>query len=563
MIGKAFIRIAFIAAVIACAGCTHLIPDLSNEDITVDHDVVEEDAAVDVDMVRPDVHDDTHDNPDAAVDAVDVVDATDIMEDISDVMADDVGEEEYECLLPEHCTDGDICNGDETCDPETHTCVEGLLRDDGFLCGEAPRKICLDHECTESICGDGFVDEGGGEFCEPPGVGGCDDECKLGCDGPEDCPDDGDACNGEEYCNMTSHTCARRSVPADGTSCGGGNVCCGGECLECCNGLHCIDSNPCTRDVCTLGVCSNPAEDDGTDCPGGNMCCTGVCRECCGNGDCDDTNPCTYNRCTSGSCTYPPMPLRTDCGGGNVCCSGTCRECCDATDCNDSNVCTQDICSGAGICSNPAATDSTPCGGGNVCCAGVCKGCCVDADCNDDNDCSWDRCNSSKVCRNSDKDDMTACDGGDGVCCNGDCKEGGECCADSHCSPRCRGTARSCNSIGSSGSCNAQDGCTWDPAGPCSGAGVDCEVLGGAHCDVCGCVWESNPDPPPLGMCEGDHVVCTDVEESWCDMLCGCSWDAAGPCSGTAAACASFTTQSPCNSQDDCSWVSCTGYTCG
>ncbi|MFH1437980.1 MAG: hypothetical protein ABIJ56_19890, partial [Pseudomonadota bacterium] len=340
MIPEAVRIVVVTAAVIAFAGCQLLVPDLSNEDIIVDHDVVEDDMAMEGDAVRPDTHDDTHDNPDAAKDAADSAEAPDTAEDIIDAMAEDAGEEEFECLLPEHCTDGDICNGDETCDPESHTCVEGLARDDGFLCGAGPRKICLDEECRESVCGDGFVDEGGGEFCEPPGAGGCDDECKLGCDGPEDCPSDGDACNGEAFCNTTSHICSRRSVPADGTSCGGGNVCCGGECLECCNESHCSDSNPCTRDVCTLGVCSNPAEADGTACGGGNMCCTGMCRECCDAADCNDLNPCTNDTCSAGGvCSNLGVVDGTACGGGNMCCTGVCRECCAHTDCNDLNPC--------------------------------------------------------------------------------------------------------------------------------------------------------------------------------------------------------------------------------
>ncbi|MFH1436010.1 MAG: hypothetical protein ABIJ56_09870, partial [Pseudomonadota bacterium] len=159
------------------------------------------------------------------------------------------------------------------------------------------------------------------------------------------------------------------------------------------------------------------------------------------------------------------------CGGGNMCCTGVCRECCAHTDCNDSNPCTNDTCSAGGVCSNTVVGDRTPCGGGNVCCLGECVECCTLAECDDGNQCTYDRCNSSHVCVNRDEDDMTVCASGGGVCCNGTCRSGGECCVDSNCSPRCRGTATACNSIGSSSACSAQTGCSWDPAGPCGGDG--------------------------------------------------------------------------------------------
>lgn len=462
---KAVRIIVFIAVVIAFAGCQLLVSDLSNEDITVDHDVLEDDMAMEGDAVRPDTHDDTHDNPDAVVDAADLVDAPDLVEDSADVIADDIGEEEFECLLPEHCTDGDICNGDETCDPDSHTCVEGLARDDGFLCGAGPRKICLEEECLASICGDGFIDEGGGEFCEPPDVGGCDGECKLGCDGPEDCPDDEVFCNGEEYCNLDTHACDRRNVPEDGDECGTGLVCCSGDCVECCDTTQCADGNECTNDVCSEGACSNPNKAEGT--------------------LCDD--------------------------GAGYCCVGECLECCVHEHCDDADECTADVCTGEGTCRNPK------------------------------------------------KDDMVECTGG--VCCNGTCRVGGDCCAHTDCTDGCRGTAAACGTF-DSGTCTSQTGCSWDPAGPCDGVGVLCLTLTEDQCNACGasiCTWT---DGPPAA-CVGERVACTLLETSaQCLTTCGCTWDGAGPCIGTHRACSTYGSQAACNNQGGCHWSVCTSYGC-
>ncbi|MFH1438059.1 MAG: DUF4215 domain-containing protein, partial [Pseudomonadota bacterium] len=117
------------------------------------------------------------------------------------------------------CRDEDICNGEETCNMVDHVCEAGEPKDDGFVCRDDPRSICLDGGCGESECGDGFVDTGGGESCEPPGEGTCSATCNWQCDEPGDCADDGNPCNGEEFCDMEAHECGSRSAPGEGTQC--------------------------------------------------------------------------------------------------------------------------------------------------------------------------------------------------------------------------------------------------------------------------------------------------------------------------------------------------------
>lgn len=120
----------------------------------------------------------------------------------------------FSCSDAGACDDGDPCNGAETCDPVTvnnqtgKKCNPGTPEGDGTSCGTG--KICLGHVCATSRCGDGYVDKGAGETCEPPNTAGCDDKCHaITCgdgvrNGKEQC-DDGNRTNldgCDENCNF-------------------------------------------------------------------------------------------------------------------------------------------------------------------------------------------------------------------------------------------------------------------------------------------------------------------------------------------------------------------------
>ncbi len=235
----------------------------------------------------------------------------------------------YSCAGDDDCLDENVCNGAEFCDGDAHACEAGMALDDGHLLEVGPpRIICLEGNPAESACGDGFVDEGGGEFCEPPGEGLCTEDCRLGCSSDEDCPDDGVFCNGEEYCSES--VCDRRDVPSSGTACN--------------DGLYCT-----TDEVC---------DGAGT--------CTG------GDPTCVDDLDCTDNRCdeTGDSCSYPL--IAGNCLMGGVCFAdhdrnpeNDCEECdsarelslwlavSDGTACADDGAsCTDDECA-SGACGHP------------------------------------------------------------------------------------------------------------------------------------------------------------------------------------------------------------------
>lgn len=218
--------------------------------------------------------------------------------------ATDHGYDVSGCLSDEECRDGDPCNGEERCDPGTGACAAGTPAADGTGCGEEPRRICLGGTCGVSECGDGFVDPGAGESCDPPSAGSCSERCRRRCTTSAEC-EDGNACT-SNLCDAGE--CAS-IVFTDGSPCGAGRVCCGGACTGCCTDEHCSAPTP--------------------------ACCGGVCRACCADDDCDDGNQCTADRCVAAACRHDPVPDLTACSRG-LCCAGACvvgASCCRDEDC--------------------------------------------------------------------------------------------------------------------------------------------------------------------------------------------------------------------------------------
>ena len=164
-IGRTFILVLLLATLpeAACSVIVeHQLKGLAGRDGDADSDESTWDTAED----------------DAAPDGVDAMDEVD-RENI-----------ECQCTGAEDCTDNDPCNGEERCDEYECRCIEGDPLEDGAECGEDPRMICLGGACGESSCGDGFVDTGSGESCDPPNGIDCRSDCVyLGepCDGSEEC----------------------------------------------------------------------------------------------------------------------------------------------------------------------------------------------------------------------------------------------------------------------------------------------------------------------------------------------------------------------------------------
>ena len=254
------------------------------------------------------------------------------------------------CVI-EFCGDGLVNDGgSETCEPPgTAICTNGCsvrlpTCGDDFV---TPPEQCDDgnltsgdgctSSCTEEVCGDGVVNGGGSESCEPPSTALCTNDCRertATCgDGfqtpPEQC-EDGNSANGDgctsscvvELCgdgvvnNAGSEDCEPPSTAACGADCRFRPAVCGDGFLtppEACDDGNTRNGDGCTS-VCIAESCGDGVVNDGgaEDCePPGTVTCTSNCRfrvAACGDGfltspeQCDDGNTANGDGCTSG-CT--------------------------------------------------------------------------------------------------------------------------------------------------------------------------------------------------------------------------------------------------------------------
>ncbi|MBN1770157.1 MAG: hypothetical protein JXB32_02755 [Deltaproteobacteria bacterium] len=180
----------------------------------------------------------------------------------------------YSCVAALDCSDGNTCNGVETCNTTTHVCLPGTPPADGTACtlpgGGAGE--CRAGECITAGCGNGVV--GAGEECDDGNYvsgDGCEPDCQFSCDVAADC-------NDSEFCttdacvaNLNGQICQNTAL-ADGTACTlncfTASACTSGVCTGV-TPLDCDDDNPCTSDFCSLvtGNCrhfgaGNPAYAD-------------------------------------------------------------------------------------------------------------------------------------------------------------------------------------------------------------------------------------------------------------------------------------------------------------
>lgn len=359
---------------------------------------------------------------------------------------------------------------------------------------------------------------------------------------------------------------AIEDVPSDGTE----------PEPECVRDADCDDDNPCNgEETCGEDGTCRPGTPlpEGSDCEtaGGlpGTCTGGICvPDTCGNGeldggeDCDDGND----------------------EGGDGCendCTFTCR---DAADCDDGNVCTDDDCvpnENGQVCehedNNDPCEDGLDCTTGDTCGGGECEPgdlaadtCLIDGACYDEGSVNPD--NECEECRSADSTDswspvpdMEAC--ADGICCDGECRVGGECCVNEDCPEGgCTGTAAPCDSITDAGDCDRQTGCSWVPSttGVCTGTngcGTFTDVLED-RCLDCGC--EAIGCGGGLCNCRGPGDACDTFTDAAACGLCGCTWDFPMECRGTHMDCSMYFDSGDCENQIGCSWSTgdCVDYTC-
>ncbi|MFH0902049.1 MAG: kelch repeat-containing protein, partial [Pseudomonadota bacterium] len=180
------------------------------------------------------------------------------------------------------CTDGDACNGEETC--RKGACQSGFVPscDDGNPCTSdscEPTSGCA-HVVAENGSSCSLATRCGGE-CEG---GQCSGGVVVQCD-------DGNPCT-TDSCDPATTACV--NVPAQ-------------------DGIACDDQNECTADTaCASGTCAGGTS---AECDDGNICTGDTCDPATGCAHqprpsyCDDGDPCTFkDRCTGGLCAGIPDP---------------------------------------------------------------------------------------------------------------------------------------------------------------------------------------------------------------------------------------------------------------
>ena len=298
----------------------------------------------------------------------------------------------------------------------------------------------------------------------------------------------------------------------------------------------CDDSNPCTVDTCSVGVCVHTSSPAGTSCSDGNACngaekCDGAARcqagtpvVCAALDQCHAVGICDV---ATGACSNPAKPNGTVCDDGNactktdVCAAGVCGG--TAYTCNDGLACTADSCNGDGTCTfavtagnclingtcyasattNPAnqceqctpatsktawtpKSSETACDDGNACTkddacdgASVCSG--TAYTCSDGLDCTADACNGDGTCA------FAVIPGNcviDGACyAAGATNTGNQC---QTCAPSVSATSWSSKSTGTvcndGNACTSNDICT---ASVCAGTAYSCDDGLGCTADSC------------------------------------------------------------------------------
>lgn len=411
-----------------------------------------------------------------------------------------------------------------------------------------------------SRCGDGIVDVGAGEQCEPPDTASCNPDCReVDCGDHCTCPPGRTSCDG---------TCV--NLQSDPLNCGrctnrcnagphSTPLCSQGTCTSVCASQDFKDCNGFPDDGCEVNLKTDPLNcgDCHHECPGGPnaapACVDGQCALKCdaGFGDCNTTveDGCetpvdTVDHC--GRCDRQCIP------GANaeaVCTGGVCT-----TTCPDPGF--QTVC--GRNCVN-IDTDAHNCNGcGNDClpngsCTGgvcgcpdprvVCPGSCADltADANNCGGCG-NRCDPGEICSNSQcicpadrkscngqcinpQTDSKNCGGCGKLCGSGETCSAGKCVCvadDTKCGDACVNLdddARNCGHCGTVCPANQicqQGKCTCEPSPPkdmCSGVCVDLDNSV-RNCGRCGKIC------PGADLCIGGQCKCPSPLRKICSGVC-------------------------------------------
>jgi hypothetical protein len=353
----------------------------------------------------------------------------------------------------------------------------------------------LDQDC------DGVPDDAAGEVPCATGTG-CKwtgSVWKCACDAATNC-------NG--CCIISSPADSCVFLPAEST----GQCGVAGEMCHSCN-----DSNVCTTDVCSTGVCQNTNFADHQGCPGGQcrLPSAGGAAQCCGT--------CWLGNSCAGS-------VDSGCGAGGGDCAATNTSCGLCLVCNGTGGCgnvpagqdtneqcaTQaaSTCGQTGVCNGTGAcalyTSGTSCALCKVCngtgaCGNVAGGQDPNNECNDESGCGHDgACNGSGACRYYSGNSCATCKicDGSGGCAN----------VSSGQDPHDQCAAQAASTCGTTGVCDGGGACTLYAAGTkcanckiCNGAGACGNVTGGQDPNN-DCATQAASTCGTTGNCDGNGV---------------------------------------------------------
>ena len=115
--------------------------------------------------------------------------------------------------IPRVCTDGNVCNGVEYCNPLTGGCQPGSP----LVCND--NNVCTDDSCDPTL---GCLFTNNTRACNDLSLCTTGDTCVGGdCVGTPVACDDGNPCNGVEFCDSLSGSC----LPGTPVDCNDGNAC--------------------------------------------------------------------------------------------------------------------------------------------------------------------------------------------------------------------------------------------------------------------------------------------------------------------------------------------------
>lgn len=250
------------------------------------------------------------------------------------------------CKQPVDCGSCDCnpaCTECFTCEGAAGSAGRCVPQSAGTPCGDAATCASGNLQPQDTCNGSGVCERPDPQPCTPY-TQCAGDACATSCAGDADCV-------AGSYCDESGH-CA--GDQANGQRCDHGGQCASGFCVDevCCDTACDGVCQTCALSG-SAGTCT--ADADGATCGGGNVCCSGDCQECCTNEQCPSSGAPV---CVAGSCELCgnpggcPTPGQICLANGCVTCSAWCASRCPA--------CLQLIGSGT-ICSGGISQCTTAC----------------------------------------------------------------------------------------------------------------------------------------------------------------------------------------------------------